>query len=165
MLEMIMATAFSSDGGHILAYGDEYGITDRVNLLSRKIIDVKNDQQYDLSKEISEINKVISELPEPTVPEWTQRVFYEKNPELVIFIVHQGEGFSGKSHLIIGNTLPKDVVITESMLQNILQANGRNTTPLQTKKPENIILCGNITLMQPTSEPDLDKNRKNKSKR
>lgn len=153
MLEMIMATAFSSDGGHILAYGDEYGITERVNLLSRKIIDMKNDQKYDLSKEITEINKLISELPEPTVPEWTQRIFCETNPELVIFLVHQGEGYSGKSHLIIGNTVSKGVVITDSMLENILQANGRNTTPIQTKKPEKIMLCGNVTLMQPTKEP------------
>jgi starch synthase (maltosyl-transferring) len=144
MLEMIMVAAFGSDGGHILAYGDEYGITDRVNLLNRRVINVTKEKKYDLSRQIKEINKILTELPEPTSPERTQRIFYAQYPELVIFLVHQGEGSKNNSHLIIGNTTDKNITITQTMLHEIIKANGRNRTRSQTKLPDGISLCGNL---------------------
>ncbi|MBS0288083.1 MAG: alpha-amylase [Proteobacteria bacterium] len=131
MLEQIMVSAFNSDGGHILAYGDEYGITDRVDLFHRKVIDVKN-PQFDLSQEILEINTILRQLPAPTQFEWTQRVFCEKHPELVIFIVHQEKNKFEKSHIIIGNSLHKqgkEILLDQALLDEILTANGRNSRP------------------------------------
>lgn len=144
MLEMIMVAAFGSDGGHILAYGDEYGISDRVDLLNRKVIDVEHEKKYDLTDHIKAINKVLTELPPPAGHEWTQRIFDEDYPELVIFLVHKGEGYKGNSHLIIGNTTEQRIDITQKMLDNIMKANGRNVTRLQTKLPEVVSLCGNL---------------------
>lgn len=145
MLEMIMVAAFGSDGGHILAYGDEYGVEERINLHKRQVINLDKQSQYDLTKEIALINNVVKVLPPPAKPEWTQRVFHDKYPELVIFIVHEGEGFNCKSHVIIGNSYndeDKKIIIDQKMLDEILTANGRNSI---IKMPEKLFLCGRMT--------------------
>jgi len=144
MLEMIMVAAFGSDGGHILAYGDEFGIEDKIDLHNRQVIDVEKNGQYDLTEDIRAVNQIVNKLPPPAKPEWTQRVFYEKYPELVIFIVHEGEGLHCDSHVIIGNTYndeDKHIEINQKMLEEILTANGRNST---IQIPEQLFLCGRI---------------------
>ena len=144
MLEMIMVAAFGSDGGHILAYGDEFGVEERINLHERKVIDLNQAKQYDLTDDIKQVNDIVSKLPPPARPEWTQRVFYEKYPELVIFIVHEGTGFNCKSHLIIGNSYneeDKHIKLNNEMLNEILHANGRNP---DIQMPNKIFLCGRI---------------------
>jgi len=149
MLEKMMVAAFGSDGGHILSYGDEFGIKDRVNLHKRKAINLNKDKQYDLSEEIKAINDIIAKLPPPSYPEWVQRVFYDTYPELVIFIVHQGEGFSGKSHVIIGNTYnheDKGITVDSAMLNEIMKANGRNNSHEKQAAPTALYLCGKIRL-------------------
>lgn len=154
ILEKIMQAAFGSDGGHILAYGDEYGVTRKINLHAPYNPIAASEKKIDLCVEIGEINNIVKKLPTPTYPEWTQRVFYEKYPELVIFIVHQGEGFTGKSHLIIGNTYndeDKNITVTTEMLDEIMKANGRNKTPESQKKPEKLFLCGKIS-----ADPSLE---------
>ncbi len=148
MLEKIMVSAFGSDGGHILAYGDEYGVEQQVDLHAKKVI--KSSQcQYDLCKEIRAVNELLSALPPPSYPEWTQRVFYQKYPELVIFIVHQGKGFTGRSHVIIGNSYndeDKGIIVDQNMLNEIMLANGRNDTPEKLRQPEKVFLCGKIEM-------------------
>jgi starch synthase (maltosyl-transferring) len=152
MLEMIMVAAFGSDGGHILAYGDEFGVEERINLHKRKVIDLSTQQQYDLTYDIKQVNDIVKKLPPPTKPEWTQRVFYPKYPELVIFIVHEGEGFNCNSHLIIGNSYneeDKHITLDNQMLEDILHANGRNP---DIQMPNKIFLCGKITASGVTPE-------------
>ncbi|MBS0288082.1 MAG: alpha-amylase [Proteobacteria bacterium] len=147
-LEKIMQAAFGSDGGHILSYGDEMGVEERINLHERRVIDVSKEKKFDLTSEIAEINQIVSLLPKPTFPEWTQRVFSKEYPELVIFIVHQGEGFTGNSHIIIGNTYndeDKNIVITDEMIQEILKADGRNDSPEKRVMPSKLYLCGRLT--------------------
>ncbi len=148
MLEKIMVSAFGSDGGHILAYGDEFGVEQQVDLHFKKVIEL-SECQFDLCQEIKAINKLVKMLPQPVYPEWTQRVFYEKYPELVIFIVHQGQGFTGKSHVIIANSYndeDKGIILDQNMLNEIMLANGRNDSPEKAKQPEKIFLCGKIEM-------------------
>jgi len=146
MIEMIMVAAFGSNGGHILAFGDEFGIEDKVDLLHRKVVHVAEEKKYDLKEEITEINSIVNQLPSPSKNEWTQRVYLDKYPELVIFIVHKNTGFDGDSHIIIGNinSTKHDIRLDQAMLDEILKANGRNTTAAQLKQPNKVYLCGNV---------------------
>lgn len=146
MLEMIMVAAFGSNGGHILAFGDEYGIDTKVDLLHRKVIDIPGQKLFDLKDEITQINSIVRQLPEPTKEEWSQRVFYPGHPELVIFIVHPTAGFENEPYLIIGDTSNKEKAfkLDHESINEFLTANGRNKLPAQLKQPSAIYLCGDF---------------------
>lgn len=149
MLEKIAVTAFSSDGGWILQYGDEFGASKAVNVFETTPIEyhLNGELQFlNCSDFVYQINQTIQQLPKPTFPEWSQRIFMESNPDLVIFLVHQGKGFSGPSFVIVANTnKEKQVSLTEENLREIMLANGRNTAPeLRQLLPNTLYLCGSI---------------------
>lgn len=144
MLEKIMVAAFGSDGGYILTYGDEYGVQRAVNLLQRHVINIKVESIFDLSQSIKEINYLLDKLPSPSSEEWTQRVFLEKHPELVIFIVHPTRNLQKAPYLIVGNILDNEVILNQEMVGEIMQANGRNSTIVESHIPSEIFLCGKM---------------------
>ena len=148
MLESMMVAAFSSDGGHIVCFGDEYGIKDRISLVQKRPIRVLQERQFDLTTEIAAINKIVASLPIDS-QERTQRVMYAQHPSLVIFIVHQET--RGETLLIIGNSYDEGnrIVVDQNMLSEIMNANGRNK-----ELPESrvrLFACGNVSFA-----PEID---------
>lgn len=148
MREKLAVTAFCSDGGWILQYGDEFGATKPVNVFDPTPIEYHQEddlRRFDLSDFICEVNTILAQLPEPHFPEWAQRVFLPDHPDLVTFIIHQGWGYTGTSFVIVANTNPSEtVVLTEKDLGEIMLANGRNDTLEKQTKPQTIYLCGSI---------------------
>lgn len=143
MLESMMVSAFSSEGGHILCFGDEYGIKDRISLEQKRPIRVLQDRRFDLTSEIAAINKIVESLPDDPKT-WAQRVLHEKHPALVIFILYHET--RGETLLVIGNSYNDGptVEIDQSLVDEMMRANGRNKEPI--KQPSHIFSCGNIKL-------------------
>jgi len=149
MLEKMAVAAFSSDGGWILQYGDEFGASKAVDVFDTTPIEYHQNselQLFDCSDFVSQINKTIQQLPEVTFPEWSQRVFMESSPDLVVFLVHQGKGFSGNSFVIIANINAENhISLSEENIREIMLVNGRNAAPeLRDQLPKTLYLCGSI---------------------
>lgn len=128
MLEKIIISAFTSDGGHILAYGDEYGVHRRVDLFHPCIIDLQVERTFDLSEAISQINHLLSVLPKSLPLESVQRVLCEKNPNLVILLIHGNKLFNDPKYMIICDTRSEGeaVILNRSIINEWISANGRN---------------------------------------
>ncbi|HGI8169851.1 TPA: alpha-amylase family glycosyl hydrolase [Legionella pneumophila] len=156
MREKLAVSAFCSDGGWILQYGDEYGATKPVNVFDPTPVEYHKQshlRRFDLSDYISEINTTLAQLPNPHFPEWAQRVFLPNHPDLVTFIVHQGWGYTGTSFVIATNTDPsQQIQLTEKELGEIMLANGRNNTTEKQMKPQVLYLCGTVR-----ASPELKK--------
>lgn len=147
MCEKMAVSAFVSDGGWILQYGDEFGASERVDVFDPTPIEYHRNldkNSLHLSDFVRQVNQTIQLLPEPVFPEWSQRVFVESNPNLVIFLVHQGFGFSDNSFMIIANTdLEHQVVVSETELREMMLANGRNSSQsVGAQLPKHLYLCG-----------------------
>lgn len=149
MLQKMAVAAFSSDGGWILLYGDEFGATKAVDVFDTTPTEyhrLEEHQNLNFSDFVMQINRIIQQLPDPAFPEWSQRVFIESKPDLVVFLVHQGKGFLGNSFVVVANTNPADpVTLSEKDLYEIMLANGRNAAhELRDRLPNSLYLCGAI---------------------
>lgn len=146
MKKKIAEAAFSSEGGWILLYGDEFGVREKVNLFNttpKHYHAAQALQTFDISNYIRSINSTLSQLPDPIFPQWQQRVFLDSYPDLVIFLIHQGEGYSGETQLVITNTSEeKNFILTEETLKEIMLVNGRNEN--KDNLPGAIFLAGDI---------------------
>jgi glycosidase len=146
MKEKLATAAFASDGGWILQYGDEYGATKAVDVFKPIAIKYHKDkelQEFDHSEFIYSINRTLAKLSPPSFPEWTQRIFLKSNPDLVVFLVHQGVGFTGESFAIITNiNSTKRSTLTQADINEITSANHRN--PENVSTPKHLYLCGSV---------------------
>ncbi|MBA4696205.1 MAG: alpha-amylase [Legionella sp.] len=153
MREKMAVTAFGSDGGWILSYGDEFGAHEKVNLFDttpKEYHSHKELQRYDLGNFIQALNHTLQHLPAPIFPQWQQRVFLKSFPDVVIFITHQGEGYSGSCYLVIANPSEKtNFTLSQEIIDEIMNANGRNEKQLLS--PHSIYLCGNKFDIKPES--------------
>lgn len=149
MREKIAVTAFCSDGGWILQYGDEFGATKPINVFDPTPVEYHQKdslKRIDLTDYIGEVNSIVAQLPEPQFPEWAQRVFLSDHPDLVTFIVHQGWGYTGNSFVVVANTNPsQQIALTKTDLEEIMRANGRNDSVEKQVKPKALYLCGALS--------------------
>ena len=141
---------------------DEFGEYAAVDLLSPIPITPEG-KIFDLTPDIKQINLMLQKTPEPKFPQWSQRVFHDQYPELVIMIVHQGEGFSGNNYLLIGDSYgQKEIHFSEKDMEEILKANGRNTTAEQ-KKISAVYCCSPNVSIQASKEYDIFLSEKNQA--
>jgi glycosidase len=144
-------TAFASDGGWFMPQGSEYGVSKRSSVSSGTPEDL-NERPYpdiDLSPFIRSVNATVAALPPPSNPEWVQRCYLddtEKDKCLSSFLIHQGEGYSNGSHLVIANIGTGRPIVDYNTFMHIRSANKRNDRPEKDVLPNAVYLCGDIEL-------------------
>ncbi len=144
-------SAFASDGGWFFYTGDEWGTTKDSKIFETTPNDLSQRayEGMDFSSTVRSINAVLAELPAPANPEWVQRCFLEdpeKDRALVSFLIHQGQGFTERPHLIICNSSDERQTINSDLFRELMSANGRNNTPEKNQFPKQVYICGDIAI-------------------
>jgi hypothetical protein len=171
MCERIATVAFMSHGGWFLQRGDEFGELEWANLFDRPphVHNYPQDQTYDISKFVGEINRAVSLFPPPAEGEWFQRMFLGNTPnndtpkeyppaqdiskDVVCFLVHEGKGFNVPAYIAIANTDPKNTLtLGKNEIDRIVWGdNGRNrehVANIKSNLKKEIYACGNVELSQ-----------------
>jgi len=145
--------AFASDGGWFMTRGEEMGATKRINVFNAtpSDLDQRAYPDLDFSGFVGSINRTVAQLPPMSEPEWVQRCYFEtnkKNKALAAFLLHQGEGFSNPSHMVIANVSEEQQVMDFETFKEINSANGRNIDGVKIALPTKVYLCGDVKLTQ-----------------